>query len=69
MSYFVFVLGYDLLHDVLNEMPCDTAYDLCISVYDDFIHSEYNNPNKSEYECLQKYVKAHLEEIKNEVRK
>ena len=32
MSYYVFVLGYDLLHDILNGIECDIAYELCSKV-------------------------------------
>lgn len=67
MSYYVFVLGYDLLHDILNGIECDIAYELCKSIYHDFWESEYNNFDKSGYECLQEYVNAHSNEIKNKV--
>ena len=64
MNYFIFVLGYDLLHDVLNGIECDIAYDFCVSVYMDFLDSVYNNLNKAEYECLSEYINAYIEEIK-----
>lgn len=67
MSYYIFVLGYDLLHDMLNGIECDIAYELCKSVYMKFWDSEYNDFNKSAYECLQEYVNVHSEEIKNEL--
>ena len=67
MNYFVFVLGYDLLHDVLDGLECDVAYDFCSDVAEDFIDSEYNDYNRSEYECLEKYVQAHMDEIKAKV--
>lgn len=67
MSYWTFVLGYDLLHDTLNGLECDIAYDLCVELYADFANSTYNNPNKPEYECLSKYIDAHMDEIKAKV--
>lgn len=67
MNYYVFVLGYDLLHDVLDGIECDVAYDICIEVYNDFKESVYNNPHHSGYECLQEYVRTHLNEIKAKV--
>lgn len=63
MDYFIFVLGYDLLHDKLNGIPCDVAYQICASIYKDFVKSEYNELPHSEYECLSKYIDAHLDEI------
>ncbi len=64
MNYWIFVLGYDLLHDVLNGLECDAAWDLCVEVYNDFDGSIYDNPNYSGYVCLSKYVNAHMSEIK-----
>ena len=64
MNYYVFVLGYDLLHDVLNGIACDEAYELCRAIYDDFDKSVYNNPYHSGYECLEEYVRTHMDEIK-----
>lgn len=67
MNYCIFVLGYDLLHDVLNRLECDVAYDLCYELYADFVDSVYNNEKFSTYECLSEYVKAHMDKIKAEV--
>ena len=64
MNYYVFVLGYDLLHDVLNGIACDDAYNLCLEVYLDFENSVYNNPRRSGYECLAEYIRTHMNEIK-----
>lgn len=67
MNYFVFVLGYDLLHDVLDGIECDIAYDICIEVYNDFEKSVYNNLLHSGYECLEEYVRTHINEIKTKL--
>ena len=64
MNYYVFVLGYDLLQDVLYGIACDDAYDLCTKIYNDFEKSIYNNPYHSGYECLSEYIRAHMNEIK-----
>ena len=64
MNYYIFVLGYDLLHDALNGIDCDIAYDFCVNVYNRFEESIYNNPNFSGYECLAAYVRVHMAEIK-----
>lgn len=67
MNYYVFVLGYDLLHDVLNGIACDDAYELCTEIYNDFEASIYNNPYHSGYECLEEYIRTHMDEIKAKV--
>lgn len=63
MDYFVFVLGYDLLHDLLDGIECDTAYEFCQSVYTKFVGSSYDNIWRSEYDCLSKYVRDNIDEI------
>ena len=67
MNYNVFVLGYDLLHDILNGIECDVAYNICESIYEDFVNSDYNDLSRSEYEGLSKYIQAHMDEIKAKV--
>jgi hypothetical protein len=62
-NYYIFVLGYDLLHDALDGIACDEAYDLCVELYNDFEDSIYNNPKFSAYKCLSEYVDAHMGEI------
>ena len=64
MLYGIFALGYDILHDELNYLECDVAYDICDTVYRRFLVSDYNKSTMSEYECLWQYVDAHLEEIR-----
>lgn len=64
MSYYIFVLGYDLLHDVLDGIECDVAYELCTEIFNDFSESIYDNPNHSGYECLEEYIHTHMNEIK-----
>ena len=67
MNYIVFILGYDLLHDVLNGLECDVAYDFCVDLYYDFEYSEYNDMHFSEYYCISKYVASNIDEIKTKV--
>jgi hypothetical protein len=64
LNYLVFVLGYDLLHDVLDGIECDIAYDFCVELCEDFANSIYNNLNFSGYQCLSNYVNAHMDDIK-----
>jgi hypothetical protein len=65
--YYIFVLGYDLLYDVLDGIECDIAHDICSDVYNDFLFSPYNNFCSSGYECLSRYVDDHMNEIKAKV--
>lgn len=65
-SYMIFVLGYDLLQQILTEVedcPCDWAYRVCERVYDEFLKSEENLQDKSEYECLQDWIANHMERV------
>lgn len=59
VAYMLFVLGYDLLHDYFaesEEPECDIVFEKCAEIYDKFLDSEYNRVDKSEYECLAKFV-------------
>ena len=60
MDYLVFVLGYDLLHDKLvsaKNKECDTVYDICRAIADDFMWSEYEKDiSKSRYDALIDYL-------------
>jgi hypothetical protein len=71
MKYnYIFVLGYDLLQDLLQaeRTPCDVAFDICKFVYTDFLKSEYNNFNRSEYFCLSKYIENNYEKIEKYIK-
>ena len=54
--YSVFVLGRDLLKDILPYED-DLAYEFCKKVAVDFEESNYNDSSKGLYECLEEYVK------------
>lgn len=62
MDYMVFVLGYDLLQKeltALEDHPCDVAYKVCCDIYNEFLESEESEQAKSEYSCLQDWIKNH----------
>ncbi len=69
-AYFTFVLGYDLLHDMINKygvLECDTNYDFCDYVANQFLDSkEYSNFNRSSYEMLQEWLSNNKERIEAE---
>ena len=39
-----------------DELPYDEQYDVVKEAYKKFKKSEYNNPNRSEYECMVSYL-------------
>lgn len=56
-DYVVFILGRDLLNDILlSNLENDLAYEICIGVARDFKVSEFDVSTKSLYSCLQEYV-------------
>lgn len=69
-AYFTFVLGYDLLHDMINEygvLECDINYDFCDYVASQFLDSkEYSNLSRSSYEMLQEWLSNNKERIEQE---
>lgn len=69
-AYFTFVLGYDLLHDMINKygvLECDTNYDFCNYVANQFLDSkEYSNFSHSSYEMLQEWLSNNKERIEQE---
>lgn len=73
ISYLNFVLGYDLLNDMLkqsNNPECDVSYDFCDYLSRQFIKSdEYQNTNYSTYEMLQSWLDKNKCKIKKEYNK
>lgn len=69
-AYFTFVLGYDLLNDMLSKssMPeNDISYDFCSRIADKFMNSqEYKNLNHSAYEMLEQWVNDRKDLIQQE---
>lgn len=67
LSYLTFVLGYDLLDDVLKkdtDVECDIAYDFCNGIATKFMGTEeYHNLRYSTYEMLDRWVNDNISEI------
>ena len=59
-SYITFVLGYDLLNDMIKRydiLECDTNYEFCNNLAEQFLNSkEYSNFSHSSYEMLEQYI-------------
>ena len=72
-SYFTFVLGYDLLNDMLSKSSTpenDISYDFCSMVAVEFLKSEqYRNEKYSAYEMLEEWVIENKDKIKEEYAK
>jgi len=67
ISYLNFVLGYDLLNDMLKKSDtpeCDVSYDFCDYVSRHFIVSEeYRNEKFSTYEMLQTWINKNKDKL------
>lgn len=68
--YFAFVLGYDLLNDMIKKfdtLECDTNYDFCNHIAEQFLQTEeYKNPRHSSYDMLCSWVNDNKEKIEVE---
>ena len=69
-AYFTFVLGYDLLNDMLTKSSTpenDISYDFCNMIAEDFLRSEeYKNEKYSSYEMLESWVNDNKDFIRKE---
>ena len=69
-AYFTFVLGYDLLNDMLTKSSTpenDVSYDFCNMIADKFLKSdEYKNEKYSSYEMLESWVNDNKDFIRKE---
>lgn len=69
-AYFTFVLGYDLLNDMLKKSSTpenDISYDFCNMIAEEFLKSEeYKNEKYSSYEILESWVNDNKNFIKNQ---
>ncbi len=69
-AYFTFVLGYDLLNDMLKKSSTpenDISYDFCNMIAKEFLKSEeYKNEKYSSYEILESWVNDNKNFIKNQ---
>ena len=72
-AYLNFVLGYDLLQDMLKKSDkpeCDISYDFCDYVSGKFMKSEeYRNTRYSTYEMLESWLKTNKSKINKEYNK
>ena len=70
INYLNFVLGYDLLNDMLKKSKtpeCDLSYDFCDRLSRQFIKSEeYQNTKYSTYDMLIKWLEINKEKIKQD---
>lgn len=72
-AYFTFVLGYDLLNDMLSKSSTpenDISYNFCNMIATEFLQSEeYRNEKYSAYEMLEQWVNDNKDYIKSEYSK
>ncbi len=69
-SYFTFVLGYDLLNDMLSKSSTpenDVSYDFCNMIASQYLESpEYRNEKYSAYEMLVQWLNDNKERVQKE---
>ena len=69
-NYFNFVLGYDLLNDMIKKSEvreCDINYDFCNYIVDKFMETdEYKKANAPSYQLLENYINGNKDTIKSE---
>ena len=58
-EYAMFVLGRDLLKDILP-FENDIAYEWCVNIAKDFEISDFNVNSRSKLACLEDYIKANI---------
>lgn len=65
VSYIAFVLGYDFLHDILDDsmMATDEAYDYCVELAEEFLKSEYDDDCEPVYECIENFANDKMPDI------
>lgn len=66
VAYSVFLM-FDVLeaHGLINreEQGCDGAWEIALKYQAEFATSDYNNPNRSEYDCMVDFVKANQKPV------
>ena len=65
ISYVAFILGYKELYEVFKQsgMNPDEVYDYCISLAEQFVHSDYDDEDIPVNECIKKYVDNKIRNI------
>lgn len=64
--YLVYVLGYDLLHDLIensDESECDLSFDKCVKIVNKFMQSEEYKQEQSVYENLREWLENNRNKV------
>ncbi len=65
--YLAYVLGYDLLHDLIessNKSECDVSFEICMQIAADFMSSvEYRTAKCSLYEALETWLRDNTNRV------
>lgn len=68
-SYITFVLGYDILRDIMKDSPmpeCDVNYDFCSRITNEFIQSDYyKDSSHSMYDMLTNWINDNKQYIQD----
>jgi len=57
-SFFLFSKLFDFFHS--TDMPYDELYGEVLTMFQDYVHSEFNDEFKPEYECMVEYLSNHV---------
>lgn len=57
-SFFLFSKLFDVFHS--TDMPYDELYGEVLTMFQDYVHSEFNDEFKPEYECMVEYLSNHV---------
>jgi hypothetical protein len=60
-QFYLFTKLFDAIHTI--EAEYDLLFDELESAYNEYLSSEYNNPNKGEYECMVEYLTNYLPKL------
>jgi len=59
-SYGIFCMAIAMNNKHQNTSELDIWWDKAIELYDEFIKSEFNNPNQSELDCINEFIKTKI---------
>jgi hypothetical protein len=64
----IFYLLLNEVEEVKLNLEYDLSYPILVARLEDYICSEYNDPEYSEYDCMVQYLTEHLQFITEELK-
>ena len=56
-------LFYIIMNDCVEDAPYDLTHPIVSNELTKFLDSDFNDENKSEYDCMEDYINAHSDTI------